>query len=336
MIGNEIVRTKPEGEVRITRLPDGRSRIVLRPSDDGIYIEESRECETAFPLELVEYIIEKAPFVSVCSCISRFGDKAFINTIRNQLFSYFRPSNYVGKRLLDFGCGFGASTFVIASALPDSEAVGVDLSPERIDLARKIAETYDITNASFQVSPSGNGLPPDIGMFDFVTLNAVYEHLLPEERKALMPLVWEVMKSRSVIFVNQTPHRYFPYEHHSTRLWLINYLPDSLAHWMARRFARMNPHVNSSPDWNLLLRAGIRGATEREIVKNLVAHGGRARILQPSVGEVWDRASYWLSNVNQNHYRTLKRTIAIFFRYCDRFFKTIPSLNIDVAIQKEQ
>ena len=71
MSEKEIVRRKPEGEVRITTLPDSRNRLVLRPSNAALYVE-SYECETSFPLELIEYIIEKAPFVSLCSWIGRY------------------------------------------------------------------------------------------------------------------------------------------------------------------------------------------------------------------------------------------------------------------------
>jgi hypothetical protein len=40
--------------------------------------------------------------------------------------------------------------------------------------------------------------------------------------------------------------------------------------------------------------------------------------------------------VNPYRHKALKRAIATLFRHCDRFFGTIPSLNIDVAIRKEQ
>jgi hypothetical protein len=33
-------------------------------------------------------------------------------------------------------------------------------------------------------------LPADLGEFDFIMFNAVFEHLLPHERPKLLPLVW--------------------------------------------------------------------------------------------------------------------------------------------------
>lgn len=166
-------------------------------------------------------------------------------------------------------------------------------------------------------------------------LSAVYEHLLPKERKVLMPLLWEVLAPGGVLFVNQTPHRWFPYEHHSTALWGINYLPDRVAHWYARAFSKRNPEINRSPNWAVHLRGGLRGGTEREIVANLTAHSRfRGAIMQPTAGGYRDRADYWLANTS-SRFRLPKRVIAGLFRVCDRLIGTIPASNIDTAIRKQ-
>ena len=40
-------------------------------------------------------------------------------------------------------------------------------------------------------------------------------------------MIWAHLKSGGVLFLNQTPHRYFPVEHHTTNLPMINYFPDT-------------------------------------------------------------------------------------------------------------
>jgi hypothetical protein len=70
---------------------------------------------------------------------------------------------------------------------------------------------------------------------------AVYEHRLPAERRTLMPQLSDHLWAGGILFINQTPHRWFPYEHQSTALWGTNYLPRPLALASARRFSRMNP-----------------------------------------------------------------------------------------------
>ena len=139
--------------------------------------------------------------------------------MRTQLFAYFPPSAYAGRRLLDFGCGNGASTMAIAELLPETEVVGVELEARRVSEANAILAHRRLTNARFMRSPSGEQLPANIGSFDFVMLSAVFEHLLPTERSSVMPLLWSHMRQGAVMFVNQTPHRWHPYDHHSTHLW---------------------------------------------------------------------------------------------------------------------
>ena len=119
----------------------------------------------------------------------------------------------------------------------------------------------------------------------------------------------------------------------STGLWFINYLPDRLSHFVARNFSKANPAVNKSRDWNVHLRAGIRGATEAEILSNLRrARTGHATVIQPK-GQ--DRAAYWLSGTNPERYRPLKKSIAAFFRMTDKLWGTVPGMNLDVVIRKD-
>ena len=93
----------------------------------------------------------------------------------------------------------------------------------------------------FELSPSGSELPPDIGSFDYVILSAVWEHLLPAERPVITRLLWNALRPGGALLINQTPDRWSPFEHHTTGLWGINYLPDRLACYVARHFATETP-----------------------------------------------------------------------------------------------
>lgn len=221
--------------------------------------------------------------------------------------------------------------------LPQTEIVGAELDAKRIEIADSINRHLALPNLAFRCSPSGDRLPDGIGMFDFVMLSAVYEHLLPPERKTIMPLLWSVLKPGGVLFLNQTPYRYSPLEAHSTGLWFINYLPDRVTHWTVRHFAGRNPNINQSKDWNVHLRGGLRGGTEGEIVRNLTrGDTSSARILQPHENGLKDRADFWLACTNHRRYRRLKQGIATFFRLTDSMLGTIPAINLEVAIQKRE
>jgi 2-polyprenyl-3-methyl-5-hydroxy-6-metoxy-1,4-benzoquinol methylase len=311
-------------------ISNGRSRVILKPRNRNAFIPRA-SCETSLPLNVISSFLD-ASFNQLCDSLARHEDPEYVKKVLGaQLLGYLDAADFRGKRLLDFGCGQGASTLCIGAMFPETEVVGVELDAERIELARSVLAARSLSNVRFLVSPDANSLPPEIGTFDFVMLSAVYEHLLPEERRRVMPLIWSKLKPGGTLFINQTPYRYFPYEHHTTGLWFINYLPDKLSLFLARHFCRINPDVNKSRDWNVHLRAGIRGGTEREILGNLRETAGRATVLQPKDR---DRAAYWLAGTSAR-YRRIKQAIAVLFRITDKFFGTVPSMNLDVAIRKD-
>ena len=53
-------------------------------------------------------------------------------------------------RVLDIGCGTGVSTRAAALAAHAGHALGVDLSAQMIDVARRLAEQAGLTNVAFE------------------------------------------------------------------------------------------------------------------------------------------------------------------------------------------
>ncbi len=81
-----------------------------------------------------------------------------------------------GERLLDLGCGSGHETIDAAVLLGnEGEAVGLDLTPEMIDIARQNALQKGITNVSF-IHASIDELPFEEHSFDAVISNCVINH----------------------------------------------------------------------------------------------------------------------------------------------------------------
>ena len=332
--------------LRNLKTSDGEVRVSGHHSDTSLRLEISLPgsgspncCETTFHLEVIEYLVERIGCAGLAKFVNRFEEVARV--LRSQLLSYFRPEEFKGKRLLDFGCGRGASTFGMAKLLPGTEILGVELLPERVKTAQRIAALQGIGNIRFLCSPSGDQLPEKIGQFDFVMLSAVVEHLLPRERQIIMPLLWSAMKEGAAIFINQTPYRYFPFENHSTGLWFINYMPDKLAHFVARKWSRYetskyDPAIQKSLNWETHLRGGIRGATEWEIIRNLTrGKKVEAQILQPRPECARDRADHWFVRTGQHRFQILKNAAAYTFRIADRVLGTVPSMRVEVVIRKQ-
>ncbi|HZT92425.1 MAG TPA: class I SAM-dependent methyltransferase [Gaiellaceae bacterium] len=58
-----------------------------------------------------------------------------------------------GGRVLDIGCGFGDSTCALAELVgPDGSALGVDISPRFVELARSEASELGVANVRFEVA----------------------------------------------------------------------------------------------------------------------------------------------------------------------------------------
>jgi len=77
------------------------------------------------------------------------------------------------RRVLDVGSGTGAASFVVARRFPEAEVVGVDLSPEMVEEARRETPPELAGRVRFEVGDAER-LPFDDASFDLVTLaNAI-------------------------------------------------------------------------------------------------------------------------------------------------------------------
>jgi hypothetical protein len=72
-----------------------------------------------------------------------------------------------GTRVADIGCGYGASTLIMAKAFPKSEFYGFDLHPASIETANGRAKEQQITNVHFSFATAKDFPGRDYG---FVTV----------------------------------------------------------------------------------------------------------------------------------------------------------------------
>ena len=319
-----------KANIEITVLDDSNRRISIRAKTDDYYIANN-ECVTDYPIDLIKGILDIKGPDYLCDEIFREQQPQYIQKpLQYDLLSYIPKENFTKKRILDFGCGAGASTVILARMFPDSEIVGIELENDFLNIARQRAEFYDLQNVTFIVSPSSADLP-NIERFDFICLNAVYEHLLPDERKYLLPLLWDHLDDEGVLFLRETPFRYWHTEGHTTGgLPFLNYLPDRLAHMYTRKSKRRNLENKS---WEALLRAGIRGGSVGELLEILSQNKCPNKLLKPSMLECSDRIDLEYLKVTNRSWKTkikyrLQKIIKVTIRY-----EYVPQLAI--AIQKQ-
>lgn len=317
-----------DGRVAVVPLPDGRWSISVHPKP-GLHVRANRWV-SRYPLALIREI-QATKGLYVCDEIMREEDPRYVeHYLRREMLSYVPPMVFRGKRILDFGCGSGASPTVLSRLLPECEIVGVELEERLLRIARLRAKLFGLDRVRFLHSPAGDTLPDGLGEFDFVLFSAVFEHLLPPERRNLLPLVWNRLKPGGILFLNQTPYRYSPVEVHTTGgMPLINYLPDQVTLRIVRRFSHC---YSGEVTWERLLRDGIRGGTVSEILRILRQHG-RPVVLEPRA-DVGDRIDLWYGSLSARH-RWLKRAIRAGLKLIKLTSGSVITPSLALAIRKE-
>lgn len=299
--------------VVVREVGDGTRSIEVYPNDTAHTFMPIQTCRTSYPLPLISQILSVKGPTYLCDEIAREESSTYVGrSLQYDILAYIGETEFVGKRILDFGCGSGASTMVLARMFPLSQIVGVELDDDLLSVARMRVAHYGATNAQLLLSPRGEELPRDIGTFDYIVLSAVFEHLLPGERLTVFPLLWSVLRPGGILFLDQTPHRYFPAEIHTTGgIPLLNYLPDHVALRVARRFSR---RVSPNESWESLLRRGIRGSTEGQILQIITQHcSGKPTLLEPERLGVQNRIALWYTPTALDpawHVRAIRRVAA--------------------------
>ncbi|KAF1983747.1 S-adenosyl-L-methionine-dependent methyltransferase [Aulographum hederae CBS 113979] len=121
---------------------------------------------------------------------------------------YLKP-NY---NILDVGCGPGTITAGFASYVPSALVIGIDLSPEVIEQAAKLAAPTNSGNLSFETGNVLDGLRFPTGMFDVVFCNQTLLHIpdpvaaLKEMKRVCKPSTGLVACREGCLPVQWHPH----------------------------------------------------------------------------------------------------------------------------------
>ena len=190
-------------------------------------------------------------------------------------------TDLAGQDILDFGCGTGSSTVVLAEQAVGARIVGVDLSAPSLAIAQQRLRFHGISSVAFHCIPpidARNRLPFSSASFDFVLLNGVLEHVAPFAARAeVIREVWRVLRRDGLMFISETPNPLWPIDRHTTGLPLIPWLPSRLSERIAIAFGK---HQRGR-SWDV---RGWRGMTYWEIVRPLRATAGGYEVLNVTRG----------------------------------------------------
>ena len=318
------------GFVLVDEIETGK-RLISVHKNDPVNSNPTHKLETAYSLPLIRQILDVKGLDFLCDEIRREEDPDYLaNPMVVEILSYVHPEDFAGKRILDFGCGCGASTVLLSRLFPGARIVGIELMSDSLDIAASRARFFNLPDITLLVSPDSMNLPVDIGNFDAIILSAVFEHLLPDERPILLPEIWKHLNPGGILFIRETPFRYSPIESHTTGLPFINYLPDRMAHAYVRKLSKVKKTYN----WESLLRAGICGGTEKEIIDILTATGALPKLVDPSYNGISSRVELWHQLPSMKRSRVLKRIMKFFFDVVWRTTGVTLTPYLSLAIKK--
>jgi SAM-dependent methyltransferase len=180
----------------------------------------------------------------------------------------------ISKRVLDFGCGTGATTAVLA--MHCSQVVAFDIDQRSTAICEKRLREHNLIDKVFLLRAEDfEKVIEQVGTFDFILLNGVLEHIPLSAaglRGKILQILFDSLNVQGVLYINKTPNRLWPVDRHTTKLWWIPWTRPG-SKWAYSKAVRRgrhsdNPETHASGPLGLEER-GAWGATFFEIRKYL-------------------------------------------------------------------
>ncbi|HYO87496.1 MAG TPA: class I SAM-dependent methyltransferase [Candidatus Limnocylindrales bacterium] len=228
----------------------------------GGVVQYSR-IETHYSRETLEALLAAKGETWLRDEIARAEEPSYIEEPLRRQFERFVP--VAGQRVLDFGCGCGASTLCLAR-LGAASVSGVEPNAVFAAAARlRVRDSGLADRVGIRHVTDTCALPFEDSSFDAVIMNAVLEHIPPAARRGHLHEIWRVIAPNGHLFIGETPNQLWPQDFHTTGLWLVPYMPLRLA----RRYAILRKRVPPEATINWLLSEGIRGSGYWEVMAAL-------------------------------------------------------------------
>jgi len=132
-----------------------------------------------------------------------------------------------GARILEIGCGTGAST--VALGEQGCEVVGLDVSAPALASARDRSTAYGLKPEFVEANATSIGSRFSGEKFDAILFFAVVEHLTWDERIRSLKAAWDLLPDQGILAVIEAPNRLWYVDIHTTDEPFYNWLPDETA-----------------------------------------------------------------------------------------------------------
>jgi len=230
---------------------------ILRPQRGSGY-SDVREFDTHWPPELLVRLAELKGEWFLDS-YQRFEHPNYIQKQVDTVLGFY------GIRLgdapvLDFGCGFGASTYCMLKR-GATRILAADLEKANTDFASAFLE--GMGRAQYVAVVNGDVVPTlQRETFEIIWLQAVMEHLLPGERSSYLRSFWEALRPGGWLIITETPNRSWPVEGHTTGgTWWLPWMKPGRVFQRMREVQKYSAYSDEA-----LYRSGVIGSSYREIL----------------------------------------------------------------------
>ncbi len=141
-----------------------------------------------------------------------------------------------GKKVLEIGCGSGASS--VAMAEQGALLTGIDVDTDALELAEKRVKLYNQKVELLHLNASEVDQLEEKN-WDVILFFASIEHMTPTERQVSLQKAFSVLKPGGHLCILGTPNRLWPVDTHTSWMPFYMWLQDELA----LKYAKFSPRT---------------------------------------------------------------------------------------------
>ncbi|MEZ5347331.1 MAG: class I SAM-dependent methyltransferase [Pyrinomonadaceae bacterium] len=171
-------------------------------------------------------------------------------------------------RVLELGCGNGSNLLWMASGLPESEFIGIDLSRKHIEEANESAAALNLRNAEFYQKDILGIDGRELGKFDYIIAHGLFSWVPDSVCEKVFQLYGELLAPKGVGYVsfNVLPGYYLrQIMREAMQFHLKDDPPAAEGVKRARNFAEfLSETTHEDPLYNYLLKSEFRGMIDRD------------------------------------------------------------------------
>src|SRR5262249_29590623 len=116
-----------------------------------------------------------------------------------------RPAPVEHCRVLELGCASGGNLIPMAVALPESQFVGIDLSPAQVADGQATIAALGVRNVTLEAQ-SILDLDESIGTFDYIVCHGVYSWVPPAVQDGILAVFARHLAPQGVAYVSYNTH----------------------------------------------------------------------------------------------------------------------------------